>query len=236
MSYQLSRRSFILASGNHRACVNRVLGANDTALGVIGAGGRMGDPAPNAADHFGHYQTRRGSDVMDRRRDRRSNYVPHGIAPPHRGLSAKSSSSRSGCRSIASLPITRHVSHGGRRAWQQAKTSILKASHTTALEEGAASAVAGPLQQSSPAVRHAQRSWSHCPRCRRSHSGRKPGARTQVQNLLVAELSCFQWPPNRSIPRSLIGSSGSAALPISPSAKEKFYSLALVSGISVAAP
>src|SRR5438552_3137956 len=82
MSYQLNRRSFILASGITALASTRVLGANDTLrVGVIGAGGRMGDLL-NAADHFGHYQIVAVSDVYGPRRDAvklRSN----GIATTH---------------------------------------------------------------------------------------------------------------------------------------------------------
>jgi len=82
MSYQLNRRSFILASGITALASTRVLGANDTLrVGVIGAGGRMGDLL-NAADHFGHYQIVAVSDVYGPRRDavkQRSN----GIATTH---------------------------------------------------------------------------------------------------------------------------------------------------------
>src|SRR5437879_1698629 len=82
MSYQLNRRSFILASGLTAIAATRVLGANDTLrVGVIGAGGRMGTLL-NAADHFGHYQIVAVSDVYGPRRDAirlRSN----GIATTH---------------------------------------------------------------------------------------------------------------------------------------------------------
>ena len=82
MSYQLNRRSFILASGITALASTRVLGANDTLrVGVIGAGGRMGDLL-NAADHVGHYQIVAVSDVYGPRRDavkQRSN----GIATTH---------------------------------------------------------------------------------------------------------------------------------------------------------
>jgi hypothetical protein len=44
MTYRLDRRSFIIASGMTALASTRVLGANDTLrVGVIGAGGRMGD-------------------------------------------------------------------------------------------------------------------------------------------------------------------------------------------------
>jgi predicted dehydrogenase len=69
MSYQLNRRSFIVAGGLTALASTRVLGANDTLrVGVIGAGGRMGDLL-KAADHLGQYQIVAVSDVYGPRRD-----------------------------------------------------------------------------------------------------------------------------------------------------------------------
>src|ERR1700732_2032259 len=77
---QLNRRTFILAGGLTALASTRVLGANDTLrVGVIGAGGRMGDLL-NAADRLG--QIVAVSDVYGPRRDAvklRSN----GIATTH---------------------------------------------------------------------------------------------------------------------------------------------------------
>ncbi len=82
MSYPLNRRSFIIAGGLTALAATRVLGANDTLrIGVIGAGGRMGDLL-NAADKAGNYQIVAVSDVYAPRRDaikQRSN----GIATTH---------------------------------------------------------------------------------------------------------------------------------------------------------
>jgi predicted dehydrogenase len=69
MQYRLNRRSFIIASGLTALASTRVVGANDTLrLGVIGAGGRMGDLL-NAADKVGNYQIVAVSDVYGPRRD-----------------------------------------------------------------------------------------------------------------------------------------------------------------------
>jgi len=69
LSHQLNRRSFILATGLTAIASTRVLGANDTLrVGVLGAGGRMGDLL-NAADHLGNYQIVAVSDVYGPRRD-----------------------------------------------------------------------------------------------------------------------------------------------------------------------
>jgi predicted dehydrogenase len=69
MQYRLDRRSFIIAGGLTALASTRVLGANDTLrVGVIGAGGRMGDLL-NAADKAGNYQIVAVSDVYGPRRD-----------------------------------------------------------------------------------------------------------------------------------------------------------------------
>src|SRR5580704_11129901 len=69
MSYQLNRRSFIIATGLTALASTRILGANDTLrIGVIGAGGRMSDLL-NAADKVGGYQIVAVSDVYGPRRD-----------------------------------------------------------------------------------------------------------------------------------------------------------------------
>jgi predicted dehydrogenase len=69
MSYQPNRRSFLITSGLTALASTRVLGANDTLrIGVIGAGGRMGDLL-TAADTAGNYQIVAVSDVYGPRRD-----------------------------------------------------------------------------------------------------------------------------------------------------------------------
>ena len=69
MSYRLDRRSFIIAGGLTALASTRVLGANDTLrVGVIGAGGRMGDLL-NAADKICNYQIAAVCDVYGPRRD-----------------------------------------------------------------------------------------------------------------------------------------------------------------------
>ena len=69
MNYQLDRRRFLIAGGLTALASTRVLGANDTLrVGVIGAGGRMGDLL-NAADKVVNYQIAAVSDVYGPRRD-----------------------------------------------------------------------------------------------------------------------------------------------------------------------
>src|SRR5271169_1414320 len=69
MEYPPNRRSFLIAGGLTALASTRVLGANDTLrIGVLGAGGRMGDLL-NAADKAGQYQIVAVSDVYGPRRD-----------------------------------------------------------------------------------------------------------------------------------------------------------------------
>src|ERR1700736_1870340 len=82
MQHRLDRRSFLIAGGLTALASTRVLGANDTLrVGVIGAGGRMGDLL-NAAEKVGNCQIVAVSDVYGPRRDaikQRSN----GMATTH---------------------------------------------------------------------------------------------------------------------------------------------------------
>lgn len=69
MSYQLNRRSFIVAGGLTALASTRVLGANDTLrIGVLGAGGRMRDLL-NAANSVGGYQVAAINDVYGPHRE-----------------------------------------------------------------------------------------------------------------------------------------------------------------------
>lgn len=78
MTYQPNRRSFLISGGLTALASTRVLGANDTVrVGVIGAGGRMGNLL-DAADKVGQYQIVAVSDVYTPHRDavkERSNSV-----------------------------------------------------------------------------------------------------------------------------------------------------------------
>jgi predicted dehydrogenase len=69
MPPRLDRRSFLIAGGLTALASTRILGANDIIrVGVIGAGGRMGDLL-NAADKAGNCQIVAVSDVYGPRRD-----------------------------------------------------------------------------------------------------------------------------------------------------------------------
>jgi len=78
VTYQPNRRSFLISGGLTALASTRVLGANDTVrVGVIGAGGRMGNLL-DAADKVGQYQIGAVSDVYTPHRDavkERSNSV-----------------------------------------------------------------------------------------------------------------------------------------------------------------
>jgi len=78
VTYQPNRRSFLISGGLTALASTRVLGANDTVrVGVIGAGGRMGNLL-DAADKVGQYQIVAVSDVYTPHRDavkERSNSV-----------------------------------------------------------------------------------------------------------------------------------------------------------------
>jgi len=78
VTYQPNRRSFLISGGLTALASTRVLGANDTVrVGVIGAGGRMGNLL-DAADKVGPYQIVAVSDVYTPHRDavkERSNSV-----------------------------------------------------------------------------------------------------------------------------------------------------------------
>jgi predicted dehydrogenase len=82
MTFSPNRRSFLIAGGITALASTRVLGANDTPrIGVIGAGGRMGNLL-DAADKVGPYQIVAVSDVYGPHRDtvkERSN----GLATTH---------------------------------------------------------------------------------------------------------------------------------------------------------
>ena len=87
MSPQIDRRSFIVAGGMTALASTRVLGANDTLrVGIIGAGGRMGD-LMNAADKVGGWQIAAVCDVYAPRRDAVKERPNGGSASDSRRLS-----------------------------------------------------------------------------------------------------------------------------------------------------
>jgi predicted dehydrogenase len=157
MSCQLNRRSFILASGLTALASTRVLGANDTLrIGVIGAGGRMGDLL-NAADHLGHYQIVAVSDVYGPRRDAiklRSN----GIATTH--VDYREVLQQSIDAVIIASPDHWHVRMAV-DALAAGKDVYLEKPVTHTIEEGAALSRAVRSSKQILQCGMQQRSWSH---------------------------------------------------------------------------
>src|SRR5947207_1002198 len=83
MQHQLDRRGFLIAGGLTALASTRILGANDTLrVGVIGAGGRMGDLL-SAADKAGGYQIVAVSDVYGPRLDAIKQRPNGGAATTH---------------------------------------------------------------------------------------------------------------------------------------------------------
>jgi Oxidoreductase family, NAD-binding Rossmann fold len=181
MEYPPNRRSFLIAGGLTALASTRVLGANDTLrVGVLGAGGRMGDLL-NAADKVGGYQIVAVSDVYGPRRDAvklRSN----GVATTH--VDYREVLQKEIDAVIIASPDHWHVRMAV-DALAAGKDVYLEKPVTHTLEEGAT-------------LTHAVRSGKRIlqcgmqlSRCGGADSGREPGARAAGENLLVAKL--FGW-------------------------------------------
>jgi len=157
MSYQLNRRSFIVAGGLTALASTRVLGANDTLrVGVIGAGGRMGSLL-NAADKAGNYQIVAVSDVYGPRRDAiklRSN----GIASTH--VDYREVLQQQIDAIIIASPDHWHVRMAV-DALAAGKDVYLEKPVTHAIEEGAALIRAVRSSKQILQCGMQQRSWSH---------------------------------------------------------------------------
>ncbi len=157
MSYQLNRRSFIVAGGLTALASTRVLGANDTLpVVVIGAGGRMGGLL-NAADKAGNYQIVAVSDVYGPRRDAiklRSN----GIASTH--VDYREVLQQQIDAIIIASPDHWHVRMAV-DALAAGKDVYLEKPVTHAIEEGAALMRAVRSSKQILQCGMQQRSWSH---------------------------------------------------------------------------
>src|ERR1700720_3522189 len=157
MTYRLDRRSFIIASGLTALASTRVLGANDTLrVGVIGAGGRMGDLL-NAADKVGNYQIAAVSDVYGPRRDaikQRSNGVATTHANYHEVLQQEIDAV------IIAAPDHWHVRMAV-DALAAGKDVYLEKPVTHTMEEGATLAHAVRSSNRILQCGMQQRSWSH---------------------------------------------------------------------------
>ena len=157
MTYQLNRRSFIVAGGLTALASTRVLGANDTLrVGVIGAGGRMGSLL-NAADHIGQYQIVAVSDVYGPRREAiklRSN----GIATTH--VDYREILQQQIDAVIIASPDHWHVRMAA-DALAAGKDVYLEKPVTHTIEEGAALTRAVRSSKQILQCGMQQRSWSH---------------------------------------------------------------------------
>jgi predicted dehydrogenase len=157
MSYQLNRRRFIVAGGMTALAATRVLGANDTLrVGVIGAGGRMGDLL-SAADHVGGYQIVAVSDVYGPRRDAVKERTK-GVATTHvdyREVLAKDLDSV-----LIASPDHWHVRMAV-DAMAAGKDVYLEKPVTHTIEEGAALTQAVRSNKKILQCGMQQRSWSH---------------------------------------------------------------------------
>ncbi len=218
MSHQLDRRTFILASGFTALASTRVLGANDTLrVGVLGAGGRMGDLL-NAADHLGQYQIVAVSDVYGPRRDAiklRSN----GIATTHVDY-----------REVLQQPIDAVLiaspDHWHVRmaidALTAGKDVYLEKPVTHTIEEGAALTRAVRSGKQILQCGMQQRSWSHfrdaVDLIQGGSLGRVPQVRTYWwQNYHVS------WVPKPVEAQLLDWRQWLGAAPAQPFSEEKFY-------------
>src|SRR5712664_2296663 len=218
MSYQLDRRSFIVAGGLTALASTRVLGANDTLrVGVIGAGGRMGGLL-NAADHLGHYQIVAVSDVYGPRRDAvklRSN----GIATTH--VDYREILEQSIDAVIIASPDHWHVRMAV-DALGAGKDVYLEKPVTHTIEEGAALSRAVRSSKQILQCGMQQRSWSHfrdaVDLIQGGSLGRVPQVRTYWwQNYLV-------FKPHKTVDtQALDWKEWLGGAPDQPFSEEKFY-------------
>jgi predicted dehydrogenase len=157
MQYRLDRRSFLVAGGLTALASTRVLGANDTLrVGVIGAGGRMGDLL-SAADKAGNYQIVAVSDVYGPRCDairQRSN----GIATTHSNYREVLDKEMDAV--LIASPDHWHVRMAV-EALAAGKDVYLEKPVTHAIEEGATLAHAARSSNRILQCGMQQRSWSH---------------------------------------------------------------------------
>ncbi len=157
MEYPPSRRTFLIASGLTALASTRVLGANDTLrVGVIGAGGRMGDLI-NAAESVGGFQIVAVSDVYGPRRDavkQRSN----GVATTH--VDYREVLDQQIDAVLIATPNHWHVRIAA-DALAAGKDVYLEKPVTHTIEEGAALAHAVRSSKQILQCGMQQRSWSH---------------------------------------------------------------------------
>jgi predicted dehydrogenase len=218
MSYRLDRRSFIIASGLTALASSRVLGANDTLrVGVIGAGGRMGDLL-NAADKVGNYQIVAVSDVYGPRRDvikQRSNGVATTHVNYHEVLEQQIDAV------LIAAPDHWHVRMAV-DALAAGKDVYLEKPVTHTLEEGATLTRAVRSSNRILQCGMQQRSWSHfrdaVDLIQGGSLGRVPQVRTYWwQNYLAS------WQPKPVDTQALDWKQWLGGAPDQPFSEEKFY-------------
>jgi predicted dehydrogenase len=218
MSYRLDRRSFIIASGLTALASSRVLGANDTLrVGVIGAGGRMGELL-NAADKVGNYQIVAVSDVYGPRRDaikQRSNGVATTHVNYHEVLEQQIDAV------LIAAPDHWHVRMAV-DALAAGKDVYLEKPVTHTLEEGATLTRAVRSSNRILQCGMQQRSWSHfrdaVDLIQGGSLGRVPQVRTYWwQNYLAS------WQPKPVDTQALDWKQWLGGAPDQPFSEEKFY-------------
>ncbi len=218
MTYRLDRRSFIIASGLTALASSRVLGANDTLrVGVIGAGGRMGDLL-NAADKVGNYQIVAVSDVYGPRRDavkQRSNGLATTHVNYHEVLEQQIDAV------LIAAPDHWHVRMAV-DALAAGKDVYLEKPVTHTLEEGATLTRAVRSSNRILQCGMQQRSWSHfrdaVDLIQGGSLGRVPQVRTYWwQNYLAS------WQPKPVDTQALDWKQWLGGAPDQPFSEEKFY-------------
>jgi predicted dehydrogenase len=218
MTYRLDRRSFIIASGLTALASSRVLGANDTLrVGVIGAGGRMGDLL-NAADKVGGYQIVAVSDVYGPRRDaikQRSNGAATTHVNYHEVLEQPIDAV------LIAAPDHWHV-RMAMDALAAGKDVYLEKPVTHTLEEGATLTRAVRASNRILQCGMQQRSWSHfrdaVDLIQGGSLGRIPQVRTYWwQNYLAS------WQPKPVDTQALDWKQWLGGAPDQPFSEEKFY-------------
>jgi predicted dehydrogenase len=157
MQSQPTRRSFIIASGLTALASTRILGANDTLrVGVIGAGGRLGDLL-DAADKVGGYQIVAVSDVYGPRRE--------AIKERSKGLATIHADYREVLQQQLDAVIISSPDHWHARmaidAVSAGKDVYLEKPVTHTLEEGAALTHAVRSNKQILQCGMQQRSWTH---------------------------------------------------------------------------
>jgi predicted dehydrogenase len=218
MTYRLDRRSFIIASGLTALASSRVLGANDTLrVGVVGAGGRMGDLL-NAADKVGNYQIVAVSDVYGPRRDavkQRSNGLATTHVNYHEVLEPQIDAV------LIAAPDHWHVRMAV-DALAAGKDVYLEKPVTHTLEEGATLTRAVRSSNRILQCGMQQRSWSHfrdaVDLIQGGSLGRVPQVRTYWwQNYLAS------WQPKPVDTQALDWKQWLGGAPAQPFSEEKFY-------------